>query len=132
MIVANNPTIDTEALERAVDAELAAARPEPPFPLRLGMLGIQITDNAILHALDLADEVSLPRTALPARLNRFPWKSFSFLARFILKLDNVLFFRQRLAMRQLTAAMRIQVEVNRTLVEQVTDLRRRLGEGESR
>jgi hypothetical protein len=126
MLIANNPAIDLDVLGRAIEAELAAAKPQPPFPLPLGMLGLQVTGNAILKALDLVDEAARPRTALPARLNRFPWKTFSFLARFIIKLDDILFFRQRLALRQLTAAMRIQVEVNNTLIEQVNDLRHKL------
>ncbi|TVQ97701.1 MAG: hypothetical protein EA399_12460 [Desulfovibrionales bacterium] len=59
------------------------------------------------------------RTALPARMNRFPLKYFGFLHRFILRFYEVLFREQRGVNLALIKALRESMAVNRQLNEQV-------------
>jgi hypothetical protein len=70
------------------------------------------------------EPLTVPRTVLPARLNRFPWNSLAFIARLVLRLDNALFFRHRLALRQMSAALRLQIQINQQLFDQVAALTR--------
>lgn len=59
------------------------------------------------------------RTALPARMNRFPLKYLGFLHRFILRFYELLFREQRGVNLALIKALRETMAINRQLNEQV-------------
>ena len=126
MFIISNPEIDYAVLEAEVAQEVQMARSLPPFTIEINGLAFNSANQAVLELLDEIEVLVTPRTALPARLNRFPFNSLAFFARLVLRLDNALFFRHRLALRQVSAALRLQVQVNKQLFDQLAALTRHL------
>ena len=109
-----------EELNAKIDAVLAELGSDQDDPM------IKALQNDIalrsFHVEGLVNEAAQcfpARTALPARMNRFPLKYLGFLHRFILRIYELLFREQRGVNLALIKALRESMAVNRQLNEQV-------------
>jgi hypothetical protein len=118
MFTRNNPEIDFTALAERVEAELHAIAPTAPATT-INHLAFASAERAIRQLLQDIEPLAAPRTVLPPRLARLAW-----LGRFLLKIENRLFFRQRLALSHVSAALRLQIQINRLLVAHLSAVTR--------
>ena len=117
IIVAGTASEELDAKIDAVLAEMGSDQEDP-------MIKALQNDIALrsFHVEGLVNEAAQcfpARTALPARMNRFPLKYFGFLHRFILRFYELLFREQRGVNMALIKALRESMAVNRQLNEQV-------------
>jgi SAM-dependent methyltransferase len=124
MIEANNPKINVDILMQKVQEEVAKRREFTPAETAASSMNTVNTANighiqALLSVVETFSEVP---AQFPDKFNRFPFVVFKPLQRFALKVYGFLFKKQRVVNSSLAQALRLSVEINQRLSQQVMTL----------
>jgi hypothetical protein len=109
-----------EEVEKKIEAALKELVEDQGDPLNRALQNdIALRSYHVEGLVNEAAQCFPARTALPARMNRFPLKYFGFLHRIILRVYELLFREQRGVNLALIKALRETMAMNRQLNEQV-------------
>ncbi|PTN37567.1 hypothetical protein [Desulfonatronum sp. SC1] len=121
--------ISVDELNAKIDAMLAEMDADQGDPMIKALQDdIALRSYHVEGLVNEAAQCFPARTALPARMNRFPLKYLGFLHRFILRFYEALFREQRGVNLALIKALRESMAVNRQLNEQVRRGQHKLAE----
>ncbi|MBD1999462.1 class I SAM-dependent methyltransferase [Leptolyngbya sp. FACHB-541] len=128
MIEANNSKIDVNVLMQKVQEEVAKRRDFNPIEAAVSSLST-INTASISHAeaqLSVAETFSEVPTKFPDKFNRFPFTILKPLQKFALKVYGFLFKKQRVVNSSLAQALKVSLDLNQRLSQQVITLQAQL------
>lgn len=112
--------LTAEEIDRKIEAVLKELVEDQGDPMSKALQNdIALRSYRVEGLVNEAAQCFPARTALPARMNRFPLKYFAFLHRIILRFYELLFREQRGVNLALIKALRETMAMNRQLNEQV-------------